>query len=47
MDPFIRDSVSLIRTTALWDLKWKARIKVDGGVHLFGTALISSLCLGR
>lgn len=27
----MKDTVALLQTISLWDLKWKARIKVDKG----------------
>jgi hypothetical protein len=40
-DPMILDLVDLIECRALQDLKWRARVKLPGGVFLIGMLKIT------
>ncbi|ORX38450.1 RNA dependent RNA polymerase-domain-containing protein [Kockovaella imperatae] len=37
-DPLILDIISIIECRTLQDLKWRARVRLDGGVYLIGIA---------
>jgi len=40
-DPLVLDTVEIIECRALQDLKWRARVKLPGGVFLIGELLAS------
>jgi RNA-dependent RNA polymerase len=43
-DPLVLDIAAIIECRALQDLKWKARVKLDGGVFLIGEQLRAVGC---